>query len=406
LSSNIQVAALSDVGCVRTNNEDNFGYDPVADLYVVCDGMGGMAAGEVASAIACSTVITTFASQPEDTPIEVRLSLSIRAANDAVVHSGQLAEHKGMGTTLVCAAFTGSKLLIGNVGDSRCYLFQNGACMQVTLDHSYVNELVRAGTIKIEDIPNLDLDQFASVITRAIGAAREIEPDFFFIDLHPGDAILLASDGLTRYVEGASIAELVDPSNLQGSCQQLIDKAKAAGGADNITCILLRYDAPAEVQPEVQTQAPLETPAEAQPQTPAETEIEVPVAAVETPVAAPEAPAETHTEPPTEAPIDTAADESTAEPEAPVEAHPDEPAVVKADAPAETQTDAPTEAKTDTPAEAPTSISFDELLNAASETKPDVPSDDPLDALFGAPPEAGPTAPEAPSPPVSHEHQV
>jgi hypothetical protein len=306
-----------------------------------------------------------------------------------------------MGTTLVCAAFTGSKLLIGNVGDSRCYLFQKGACMQVTLDHSYVNELVRAGTIKIEDIPNLDLDQFASVITRAIGAAREVEPDFFFIDLHPGDAVLLASDGLTRYVEGNSIAELVDPSDLQGSCQRLIDKAKAAGGADNITCILLRYDAPAEVQPEVQTQAPLDLPAEAPSHTPAEPELEVPVAAHD-------APAETEVQPapPAETHIDSAADEPAAGIDESAETQPDAPAVVQADAPAETQTEAPAEAQTDTPAEVPTGISFDELLSAASETGPEVPSDDPLDALFGAPPEAVPATPEATAPPVSHEQQV
>lgn len=319
MSSNIQVAALSDVGCVRTNNEDNFGYDPVADLYVVCDGMGGMAAGEVASAIACGTVISVFSAQPVETPIEVRLALAIRAANDAVCHSGQLAEHKGMGTTLVCAAVEGSKVLIGNVGDSRCYLFQNGACMQVTIDHSYVNELVRAGTIKIEDIPNLDLDQFASVITRAIGAAHDVEPDFFFIDLHPGDAVLLASDGLTRYVEGSNIAELVDPSDLEGSCHKLIDKAKAAGGADNITCILLRYVAPAEIQPD----------------TPAAAELD-----------------------------------------APVEAHSEAPAVVQADSPTEVQTDAPADVQTDVSFDALLDAASEPLAEAPSSAQPEMGSPD------------------------------
>ncbi|HEY5329677.1 MAG TPA: protein phosphatase 2C domain-containing protein [Acidobacteriaceae bacterium] len=372
MSSNIQVAALSDVGCVRTNNEDNFGYDPVADLYVVCDGMGGMAAGEVASAIACGTVIDTFAAQPLETPIEVRLSLAIRAANDAVCHSGQLAEHKGMGTTLVCAAVHGAKVLIGNVGDSRCYLFQNGACMQVTIDHSYVNELVRAGTIKIEDIPNLDLDQFASVITRAIGASHDVEPDFFVIDLHPGDAILLASDGLTRYVEGASIAELVDPADLQGSCQKLIDQAKAAGGADNITCILLRYDAPVATQPEVQAETPRDVPAEPQVDLPAEPQV------------AP--PAEPQAAPPTEPP----ADQPTAELDAPTEAHTDTPPVV--------QTDAPAEAQADTPAEPQTDDSFDALLDAASEA--------PAEAPPNAQPDAEPAELKTPHPPVPLEQEV
>jgi serine/threonine protein phosphatase PrpC len=245
LSDNIHVAVRSDLGCVRTNNEDNFGYDPVNDLYVVCDGMGGMAAGEVASSIACSTVISVFSTQPTDTPVEMRLALAIRAANDAVRHSAQAAERQGMGTTLVAAALQGSKLLIGNVGDSRAYMLQDGSCMQLTVDHSYVNELIRMGSVQVEQLPHLDLKGFESVITRAIGAADNVEPDFFFVDLRDGDTILLASDGLTRYVDGAVIAGFIDPADLDGSCLRLIQAAKEAGGADNVTCLLLRYHTPA-----------------------------------------------------------------------------------------------------------------------------------------------------------------
>jgi protein phosphatase len=244
LSDQIQVAALSDVGCVRTNNEDNFGYDPANNLYVVCDGMGGMAAGEVASSIACGTVIETYAAQPAETPVEVRLSLAIRAANDAVCLSGQQPEHKGMGTTLVAAVLNGNKLLIGNVGDSRAYMLKNNASMQLTVDHSYINELIRVGTVKVEDRHNVDLQGMESVITRAIGASRQVEPDFFAAELQDGDTILLASDGLTRYVDGQEIADLIDTTQLEASCRKLIDAAKARGGADNVTCILLRYNAP------------------------------------------------------------------------------------------------------------------------------------------------------------------
>jgi serine/threonine protein phosphatase PrpC len=242
LQSTISVAALSDVGCVRTNNEDNFGYDPVNGLYVVCDGMGGMAAGEVASSIACTTTIQTFAAQPADTPVEMRLALSIRAANDAVVHSAQHADRKGMGTTLVSAAVQGNKLLIGNVGDSRAYMLQNGACMQLTVDHSYINELIRMGSVKVEDVPNLDLKGYESVITRAIGAAHDVEPDFFFVDMKDADTVLLCSDGLTRYIDVDILPNLIVPDDLEGSCQRLVDAAKDAGGADNVTCILLRYN--------------------------------------------------------------------------------------------------------------------------------------------------------------------
>jgi protein phosphatase len=141
----------------------------------------------------------------------------------------------------------GSKLLIGNVGDSRAYMIKGGACMQLTVDHSYINELIRVGTVKVEDRHNVDLQGMESVITRAIGAAKDVEPDFFAAELRNGDTILLASDGLTRYVDGAEIAELVDTTQLEVSCKRLIEAAKARGGADNVTCILLRHNSPAEI---------------------------------------------------------------------------------------------------------------------------------------------------------------
>jgi protein phosphatase len=233
------------MGCVRTNNEDNFAYDPVNDLYVVCDGMGGMAAGEVASAIACGTVLQVFAAQPPETPVLTKLALAIRKANDAVRESSQQNhEQHGMGTTLVAAVIEGNKAIVGNVGDSRAYLIQNAVCVQLTVDHSYINELVRNGTVKVEDIHSVNLKGLESVITRAIGAADMVDPDFFAVDLRENDALLLASDGLTRYVNSANINSMIDPQDLEGSCQRLVQAAKDAGGADNITCLLLRYNAP------------------------------------------------------------------------------------------------------------------------------------------------------------------
>ena len=246
MPSTLEVAALSDMGCVRKNNEDNFGYDAANGVYVVCDGMGGMAAGEVASAIAVSTAINVFCAQPEDTPPHTRLALAIRSANDAVRVKSHEDGHHGMGTTLVSAVVQGSKLLVGNVGDSRAYLFQNGASMQLTVDHSYINELVRNGTVKVEDIHSVNLKGMESVITRAIGASNEVEPDFFSVDLKPNDTLLLTSDGLTRYVDSARLTSLVDPADLDASCQRLIQAAKDAGGADNITCLLLRFRSPSE----------------------------------------------------------------------------------------------------------------------------------------------------------------
>jgi len=248
LSPGIQVAALSDVGCVRKNNEDFFVCDPLNSLYVVCDGMGGLDAGEVASSLACDTVKAIFAGQADDTPIETRLAVAISAANEGVYRAGRTGHRARMGSTMVVAALAGNKILIGNVGDSRAYILRNRTCRQVTRDHSYINELVRVGTVKVEDIPNLDFKDFASVITRAIGTSETVVPDFFSEDLQDGDTVLLTTDGLTRYLADDRIAALVDPDDLQGSCQRLVDEAKSAGGIDNITCLLIRYVAPIGMQ--------------------------------------------------------------------------------------------------------------------------------------------------------------
>jgi PPM family protein phosphatase len=242
----VEIAALSDVGCVRKNNEDAFGYDSVENLFVVCDGVGGTNSGEIASALAVSTALDTFAaSESGGAPIEVRLNEAIVAANLAVREAAIQPQNRGMGTTLVAAAIDASsgkeKLLIGNVGDSRGYMLQDGKCMQLTVDHSYLNELIRSGAIKVEDAGKVNLEGMASVITRAIGAARSVEADFFLVDLQPGDIVLLASDGLTRYLTPADIAQRVSADDLQLSCERLIDEAKDRGGIDNITCLLLRF---------------------------------------------------------------------------------------------------------------------------------------------------------------------
>ena len=241
MSSNVEVAAMSDIGCVRKNNEDSYGYDPENGIYVVCDGMGGMAAGEVASTIACSTAINIFATKPGETAIHTRLKEAIRSANEAVRLAAHDNGQQGMGTTLVCAAIEGSKLVVGNVGDSRAYLFRDASPFQITEDHSYLNELLRNGAVTVEEIPAVNLKGMESVITRAIGASDDVEPDFFSFGLEHNDAVLLTSDGLTRYVDLRTLTTLVDPSDLKGSCERLIEAAKQAGGADNITCLLLRY---------------------------------------------------------------------------------------------------------------------------------------------------------------------
>jgi serine/threonine protein phosphatase PrpC len=237
----LEVSALSDVGCVRTNNEDSFGYNPTLGLYIVCDGMGGMASGEVASAQAVAIMLEVFgASSASGLSVSTRLLQAITAANDSVWADGQLPQHKGMGTTLVAAAREGDSLVIGNVGDSRAYILQSGECQQLTVDHSYLNELIRTGALTIENSHKANLNGMESVITRAIGAAPDVQPDFFSIYPSPGDQFLLASDGLTRYMNQDEILQVLFATDLQNAPLALIDIAKQRGGVDNITCLLLR----------------------------------------------------------------------------------------------------------------------------------------------------------------------
>ena len=242
----ILVAALSDVGCIRTNNEDSFGYDPARQVYVVCDGMGGMAAGEVASQMAVATFLQTIAAGSDGVPVETMLDQAIRAANASVHQAGLLPAHKGMGTTMVAACIQEGKLYIGNVGDSRAYLIQHHQCTQITIDHSYINELIRTGVVDVKDAGKVDVHGMQTMITRAIGVEPTVDPDFF----SPGDVVLLASDGLTRYVEQNELSLLVGSCDLDGSAKNLVAVAKERGGTDNITVLLLQLAAETAVQPE------------------------------------------------------------------------------------------------------------------------------------------------------------
>jgi len=237
----LEVSALSDIGCVRKNNEDSYGYSESHGVYVVCDGMGGSASGEVASASAVTMILETFTeSAASGMPVSTRLLQAIVAANSTVWQGGHAPQHRGMGTTVVAAALDGDKLVIGNVGDSRAYILEDGHCMQLTVDHSYVNELIRSGTLTIENAHNIDLAGMQSVITRAIGASAEVQPDFFAVDLRPGTLVLLSTDGLTRYLLQDEIVLVLNNSPYELACTNLVELAKQRGGQDNITCLLLR----------------------------------------------------------------------------------------------------------------------------------------------------------------------
>jgi serine/threonine protein phosphatase PrpC len=241
-SASVEFAALTDLGCRRLNNEDNYGCDPVQQLYVVCDGMGGMAAGEVASAMAVQTIsqaLLVGARADPTIPLEERLYNAILEVNREVWrHASTGQEMQGMGTTLVCACVEGNRVVIANVGDSRAYFARDGNCVQITNDHSLIAEQVRLGIIVAEPEAASALQ---SIVTRAIGAGDSVEPDLFVAELLAGDAIVLATDGLTRYLTIDEIgAGLRHIRNLDEMCVAMIGLAKERGGEDNITCMVLR----------------------------------------------------------------------------------------------------------------------------------------------------------------------
>lgn len=246
-------AAMTDIGCERTNNEDSYGYDSERNLYVVCDGMGGRAAGEVASSLAVRTLIEAFGSASRgpgsaEVPVEHRLHAAILEANRVVFETaGSDPMLQTMGTTLVCVCLEGNRAVVGNIGDSRAYLIRNAVSIQITVDHSLIHDAMRAGelTPELAAVPGVQ-----SIITRAVGVDETVELDLFAAELAAGDLLLLASDGLTRYVSADEIATTAAHDvSLADICGAMIGSAKQRGGADNITCILLRaVEPPAAAQ--------------------------------------------------------------------------------------------------------------------------------------------------------------
>lgn len=248
----VEVAGQTDVGCVRKNNEDNFGYDSRCGIFVVCDGMGGQAAGEVASKMAVDVLLKYFRDagqrngvylngRPLQGPSANAKSLAgaIQLANRSIYEAGNgQAGRAGMGSTIVAALVRGHSLAIGHVGDSRIYLVRKGAIQQLTQDHSLVMEQVRLGYITQEQAERSELQ---NVILRALGAENEVEADVEDLVALPDDTLVMASDGLTRHVSAEEILAIVcECSNLQDACSKLIEAAKERGGDDNITCLLLR----------------------------------------------------------------------------------------------------------------------------------------------------------------------
>ena len=236
----------TDVGCQREHNEDFVqAYNPPDPeqrrrkglLFVVADGMGGHQAGEVASETAVQTISHEYYRDP-DPQVAPALVRAIQKANALIYERAQESiAQVGMGTTAVAAVARGPELVLANVGDSRAYLLRNGSLRQVTRDHSFVEEQIRAGLLTREEAR---AHPRRNVVTRALGPKPEVDVDTYGGKLSPGDVLLLCSDGLSEYVPDHEIEGILRQSTPQEAVDMLIALAKERGGSDNISALVVQ----------------------------------------------------------------------------------------------------------------------------------------------------------------------
>jgi protein phosphatase len=257
--------ALTDVGRVRAANEDAFVIDDDSGLFAVADGMGGHQAGEVASATAIAALRSGLddGRKLDEAIVDANAAVVQRAAGDPAL--------RGMGTTLTAAVFDDDAVLvIGHVGDSRAYLLRDGDLEQLTVDHSVVAELIAAGQLTESEA---EIDPRRAMITRALGIDVDVEVDVITVDLTVGDRLLFCSDGLTTMLRDDAIADVLrGETDRTRAAQELVEAANEAGGADNITVLLVDVvddDATVELSPPpVAAPEPEAPPAEPEPTEP------------------------------------------------------------------------------------------------------------------------------------------
>lgn len=245
--------AATDVGRKRSHNEDNFLIDKNLNLFIVADGMGGHASGEVASAIAVHTIrdvvyrerdllarIEAFdaAAQME---LCTLLEYAVHSASAQIYHKAQQEpEKRGMGTTVVALLVIGQRGFIAYVGDSRIYLSRNGVVYPLTEDHSLMNELIRSGKVRADEFAVSPYANFKNAMTRAVGVYEHVEVDILDFEILPGDAFLLCSDGLYDYLDDAEIASNLALTNIEEIPGRFIDIANSRGGKDNVTALVVQ----------------------------------------------------------------------------------------------------------------------------------------------------------------------
>jgi serine/threonine protein phosphatase PrpC len=247
----VKAYGMSHVGRQRQHNEDTFLVQPEAKLFLVADGMGGHAAGEIASRIAADSISEFILHTAEDDGTwphayddhlkrsTNRLMAALKVANGRVIEAMRKdARLRGMGTTVVASIVEGETISVAHVGDSRAYLIRNAQMSRITNDHSWVFEQVQAGMLTEEEAERHPL---RNVITRALGGAASVMPDATEVECRSGDFYLLCSDGLTGMVPDDEILRaVVDHENIEDAVQCLIDLANERGGYDNVTAVLIK----------------------------------------------------------------------------------------------------------------------------------------------------------------------
>ncbi len=242
-------------GLVRPLNEDALGADPSCGLFVLADGLGGYNAGEVASVMAISSVLERLASSIDKFDVEEGAFTPDEAIYDTVtdinanIYNAALnsTAFEGMATTLVIGWFLGGRLWVAHTGDSRLYRYRDSMLEQLTRDHSFSQELLDAGMVTEEEARSLPAK---NLVTRALGAGADIEPEIHNVDVLAGDIILLCSDGLTEMVGSYEIEGLlsINEEDMHETARRLVDLANESGGRDNISVIVVRVSSVSEMQ--------------------------------------------------------------------------------------------------------------------------------------------------------------
>jgi serine/threonine protein phosphatase PrpC len=238
----MKAASMTDQGRVRKTNEDNFFADEALGLFIVADGMGGHAGGEVASRVAIATISDLMKAGSTNGDADSLIRSAIDQANTAIRAQAEADPTlQGMGTTLVLAFCRGDAIHLAHLGDSRAYLIHDGSIQRLTEDHSLVTQMLKSGQLTAEEAPRFHL---RNVVTRSLGNQKLTDPDLAVVEWNAGDYLLLCSDGLTNMVDESELRSLISAggADLERSCQDAIDRANQNGGRDNITAVLAYHE--------------------------------------------------------------------------------------------------------------------------------------------------------------------